>query len=72
MINMSRNFKSKFQYFICYRSEKTPGTNFAFNLRTSTNKTLNLCARVFTPCYLVVSGFQICSNKIELIIIMEN
>ena len=44
---MSRKFKTKCQYFIRYRSEMTPGTNFAFNLRTSTSKTPNLCARVF-------------------------
>ena len=43
---MSRNFKSNCQYFFCYRSEKTPGTSFAFNLRTSTSKTPNLGARV--------------------------
>ena len=45
---MSRNFKRICQYFICYRSEKTPCTNFAFNLRTSTSKTPNLRARVYT------------------------
>ena len=43
---MSRNFKTKGQYFICFRSGMTSGTNFAFNLRTSTSKTPNLRARV--------------------------
>ena len=46
---MSRNFKSNCQYCFCFRSEKTPGTSFAFNLRTSTSKTPNLRARVCIP-----------------------
>ena len=57
---MNRNFKSNCQYFICYRSEKTPGTSFAFNLRTSTSKTPNLRARVFD---FFKSGLEDLKNK---------
>ena len=61
---MSCNFKSNCQYFICYCSEKTPGTSFAFNLRTSTRKTPNFRARVYKAIVRV-------SNVIKSVILKQ-
>ena len=57
---MGCNFKSNYQYFFCYHSENTPGTSFAFNLRTSTSKTPNLRARVnMRLWYVALHNFKI-------------